>query len=363
LTITWQGRPATAWSPPPTVALDLSLGVRTARRTEQAIAAARRADVEPAIGRLLLRSEGIASSNIEGLRSPVEEVAIAELDAAATGATAASMADNLAAVTDALAHPPPLTVAALHAWHRRLMVHGDLPKEMVGAFRTAQGWIGGTSPLDAVYVPPPPDVVPGLMHDLVAFANRDDLDAVTQAAVAHAQFETIHPYGDGNGRVGRIMIGWILARRLHIVTPPPVSVLLARDPGGYLSGLYRFRTGDIDMWVSWFAGVVVRSCDATVALVAAIGRMVDTWRDALADVRADAAAHQVVSLLPQYPVLTATVLVTTLGVTDRAARTALTTLGARGIVVPLPRPARGRGRPTRWWIARDLLALVAEWSG
>ena len=84
---------------------------------------------------------------------------------------------------------------------------------MVGVLRPAQGWVGGTSPHDAVYVPPPPAEIPRLMEDLVQFADAaDDLDAVSRAAIAHAQFEAIHPYGDGNGRLGRVLVSRILRR-------------------------------------------------------------------------------------------------------------------------------------------------------
>ena len=88
------------------------------------------------------------------------------------------------------------------------------------------------------------------------FVNSTDADAVTQAAVSHAQFETIHPYGDGNGRIGRLLVLWTLARRLDVPVPPPTSVLIARDPGGYLSGLYWFRSGELARWVGWFADIV-----------------------------------------------------------------------------------------------------------
>ena len=87
---------------------------------------------------------------------------------------------------------------------------------MVGAYRTEQSWVGGTSPRDAAYVPPPPALIEELMDDLIAFANDDTLDPVTQAALVHAQFESIHPYADGNGRIGRVLIGWVLARRLDM---------------------------------------------------------------------------------------------------------------------------------------------------
>src|SRR5690606_6758025 len=100
----------------------------------------------------------------------------------------------------------------LHAWHARLMEHGGLPPELVGRFRDAQGWIGGRGPQDAAYVPPPPDAVPALMDDLVAYLADPPTDVVAYAAIAHAQLETIHPYGDGNGRLGRLVVLWVLAR-------------------------------------------------------------------------------------------------------------------------------------------------------
>ena len=135
-----------------------------------------------------------------------------------------------------------------------------------------------------------------LLEDLVAFVNRTDIDPVTQSAVAHAQFEIIHPYADGNGRVGRILAGWILARRLALVSPPPISVRIATDRGGYLSGLTLFRLGQPDRWVAWFADVVLDAGDAATNLVRAVGELQARWALRIADVRADAAAHRVLHL-------------------------------------------------------------------
>src|SRR6202035_278277 len=84
----------------------------------------------------------------------------------------------------------------------RLLLEGTSEERFAGVVRTEQNWIGrrGASPAAAAFVPPPPDRVPGLLEDLVRFVNLDDLPAVAQAAIAHAQIETIHPFGDGNGR-------------------------------------------------------------------------------------------------------------------------------------------------------------------
>jgi len=131
----------------------------------------------------------------------------------------------------------------------------------IGAFRDELGWIGGTGPHDAVAVLPPPDTIACLTEDLIAFANRTDLHPVIQTAVAHAQFESIHPYADGNGRVGRILTAWLLARRLDLPCPPPVSVEIAKDIGGYLSGLALYRLDQLDPYVAWFAEKIERASD------------------------------------------------------------------------------------------------------
>jgi Fic family protein len=112
--------------------------------------------------------------------------------------------DNVEAVEQAVRDSDrPLSAERLLAWHRRLMRRSRLPARHVSRLREEPGWIGGTTPLDAAYVPPPLEAVGELLEDLVAFANRGDLPVVAQAAIAHAQFEVIHPLGDGKGRVGR----------------------------------------------------------------------------------------------------------------------------------------------------------------
>lgn len=368
--IEWRGRSVAAWVPDVLTERDLTVSIGVARRTEQAAAAVVRAGDrlpttwEP-LARLLLRAEGVASSNIEGLRRPIAAVAAAEVDPGGTDQDAAWMAGNLAAVADALDHARTrkrLTTTLLHSWHRRLMEHSPLPSELIGDFRTSQGWTGGTSPLDAAFVPPPADHIGRLIDDLLAFTLRTDVDPVTQAAVAHAQFETIHPYGDGNGRIGRVLIGWVLARRTGVAVPPPVSLTIARDPGGYLSGLHLYRTGMLDSWVGWFADVVRRTGDATLVMADAVRQQLDDWHDASADLRAGSAARVLVDLLPAHPVLTAALAADTLHVSERAARAALAELSRRGILEPLAVDTVTAGRPPQWWQARALLDATTTWT-
>jgi Fic family protein len=310
-----------------------------------------------------LRAEGVASSFIEGVRAPLPDVAAAELDPTG-GEPATWVADNLNTVVAAVtqARSARLSFTTLHRWHRSLMSEAShLPANQIGTFRTAQGWIGGTSPLDAALVTPPPAEVSRLTRDLVAFANRTDVDPITQAAVAHAQFEIIHPYADGNGRIGRVLIGWLLTRRLGLVSPPPVSVRVASDRGAYLAGLTQFRLGETDPWVSWFAEVVQDASDATIDLVGKVDELLGRWSDRLLDVRVDAAARRVLPLLPEFPVVSSDIVAGVLGISERSGRTALNVLAQHGIVIPFGRRPHP-GRPRRWWVATELVDLVTSWS-
>jgi Fic family protein len=368
--IRWNGRTVNAWVPASLGDQSFELGPRAARLSERAAAAVVAAGNRPTrfepMATLLLRSEGVASSFIEGVRSPLVDVAAAEVGGA-RGDTANYVADNLAAVIDALGTAArPLRLEDLLLWHRRLMgPRGGLPDALVGALRTEQSWIGGTTPLDAALVPPPPELVPALMADLVAFANTSALDPVTQAAVLHAQFEIIHPFGDGNGRIGRVLIGWVLAHRMGLALPPPVSVLIARDPGGYLAGLTLYRLGRLDTWVEWVAQALVRSSEAAADLMARSETLLEAWRVRLEGVRADAAARRVLEVLAERPVLSAAVVAERMGVSVRAGQAALAVLAEHGIVQryrPDDSGAGGPGRPTQYWVASELIALVAGWT-
>ena len=279
--VVWNGRRIRAFVPALLQDRELTLDAPTAARsaaaaTEVAHAAeALDADYEP-LARLLLRSEGVASSYIEGVTAPVVDVVLAEeqLGRRGTGA-AAWVAGNLAAVAEAITSAEggaALRVETLCEWHRTLMTGSPTPERSIGVIRSEQGWIGGTSPLDAHLVTPPPSELSALLNDLIAYVNRVDVDPVTQAAVSHAQFEIIHPFGDGNGRVGRVLVAWVLTRRLALLVPPPVSVAIAADVAGYSSGLVLFRLGDHRRWITWFADAVASGGRAQRALIANVER-------------------------------------------------------------------------------------------
>ncbi len=186
------------------------------------------------------------------------------------------------------------TILGIH----RLLAEDTRLSRFAGQVREVQNWIGGSAynPCAAVYVPPPPSEVPRLLEDLAAFCNDDSLPAIAQAAVAHAQFETIHPFVDGNGRVGRALIHAVLRRRgIAPWVVPPLSLILATLTEDYIAGLTSYRyEGDpsspdalrgLNGWIAFYAGCCSRSvadADRFEECVAAIQR---GWRESIGMVR------------------------------------------------------------------------------
>ena len=367
--VAWRGRRIQAFVPALLGERDLTLTAHSATRcgaaeTSVATGAAALPEDYAPLARLLLRAEGIASSYVEGVSAPVVDVVLAEHDPSGQHSAAAWVAANLQATTDAVAHASGtalLTVQELCDWHTALMAGSPAPAEQVGCVRTEQGWIGGTSPLDAHLVTAPASALETLLADLLEFTNRTDIDAVAQAAIAHAQFEVIHPFADGNGRIGRVLVLWVLTRRLQLLTPPPVSVLLAADVGGYASGLVRFRMSDHNGWVAWFADAVGGAGRAQQQLVGSVERLQATWHAYLraAGLRSDAAAWAVLELLPRHLVLTSAEVVAALGTTPKGARAALSALADAGVLTRYGTLSpSGRGRPAGLYVSTELLGLA-----
>ena len=153
-------------------------------------------------------------------------------------------------------------------------------------------------------MPPPEDLVLPLLEDLVAFVARDDLPAVAQAAVAHAQFETIHPFIDGNGRVGRALIHVVLRRRgVAARFVPPVSIVLAARPTAYVEGLTAFREGRVAEWIGSFSEAAGRAAAASIELADQVAALQGEWRERAGRPRAGSAASKLIALLPALPVL------------------------------------------------------------
>jgi Fic family protein len=317
------------------------------------------------LARLLLRTESIASSKVEGMQLGVRELARAEARAETggkVGASAMEILSNIDAMELAIheaARVKQFSVNEILAIHTRLMA-GAANFHIGGQIRTGQNWIGGNdhNPCGADFVPPPPEHVNDLLDDLCAAMNDVSLSPLVSAALVHAQFETIHPFDDGNGRTGRALIHVILRRRgTAPAYVPPISVVLAGQREEYIGGLTRYREGDLDHWLEHFAVATGRAAQLATAYVRAVEDLMRDWRERLAAgpaPRADAAAWAVIDVLPAHPVITAPVAAAATIRAKSAIHQAISELEEAGVLEPLSGSRRNRS-----WEAAGLLELLA----
>ena len=276
-----------------------------------------------ALARVLLRAEAVGSSRIEGLEIGARRLLQAEvvrgLEQAPSDVTAAEVLGNIDAMVyavDMMGPGVPITTGLLLGIHERLLASTRL-EEYGGRFREEQNWIGGSSynPCSAAFVPPPPEYVPELIADLCDFCNDDTLPTVAQAAIAHAQFETIHPVVDGNGRAGRALIHLVFRRRgLALRVLPPVSLVLATRSKSYVVALdgtrYRGTAKGVDahiganQWIGRFAGACVRAVSDAAAFETRARHIQGAWRERLSAVRSHSATDLLLRVLPGAPVVT-----------------------------------------------------------
>jgi Fic family protein len=351
--------------PDPIAEWDQPLAGRAAEAVAQATAALSELqaagfshDLE-ALALPLLRAEALGSSFIEGLRASNKRLALAVYEPVAADATARAVLGNVRAMERAIAigtERRRLRLGDVLDIHRTLL-EGTTEARFAGVVRTEQNWIGGrgTSPRDAAFIPPPPDRVAALLDDLISFVNLDDLPAIAQAAIAHAQFETIHPFGDGNGRTGRCLIHVILRRRG--VTPrlvPPVSVVLATSARHYIAGLTDFREGRADDWIGSFADAVTTSARSTDGLRTQIDALLGELIERAGSPRADSVARKIILGLPKQPVVSAESAAIAHAVTPTAARAALNRLEKAGVLIP----TRVGRRRDREWISDELFQTL-----
>jgi Fic family protein len=275
------------------------------------------------LARILLRAESVASSRIEGLEIGTRRLLRAEaaqrLGDDPSDVTAVEVLANIDAMAytlSAIDAGERITTPLLLEIHRRLLAGTRLDSH-AGRFREEQNWIGGSAynPCSASFVPPPHDEVPRLIEDLVSFANDDYLPAVVQAAIAHAQFETIHPFVDGNGRTGRALTHAILRQRgLTPRVSPPVSLTLATWARDYVEGLVATRyTGPVsspeansgmNLWVGRFATACTRSVEDASSFEKTVQAIEAGWRQRLGRVRARSATDLLLKALVGAPVIT-----------------------------------------------------------
>jgi Fic family protein len=319
------------------------------------------------LAHLLLRTEAIASSRVEGLQLGVRELARAEARMEAGGRrsqTAAEIIDNVRAMEIAVSEAalaPEFGAEQLQLIHWHLM-QNSLYAGIAGEFRTSQNWIGGNdyNPCGADFVPPPIEELPRLLTDLYQAVNEEILPTLMQAALVHAQFETIHPFNDGNGRTGRALIHVVLKKRG--VTPnyvPPVSVILAANRGKYINGLTSFRGDAVGDWIEQFASAAYQAARLAQHYLDEVRQLKREWTDKVESTsvapRADATVWLVLEALPGHPVMTARQALRATGRSRKAVYEALGQLEHAGVLIPL-----GNSRRNQAWEAAGLLKLVGR---
>jgi Fic family protein len=342
--------------------VDLRLPSMTAALVDDAAAAIARFDADmgheiaPFVS-VLLRSESAASSKIENLTASARAIAEAELGGRA-GSNARHVVANVRAMTAAVTLAGRIDDAAILEMHQVLL--GEVGPGIAGRWRSEQVWVGGSDygPHDAVFVPPHHRHVEGAVGDLVAFIDRDDLAVVAHAAVAHAQFETIHPFPDGNGRVGRALLHAQLRNKgltRHVTVP--VSAGLLTDTAAYFDALTAYRAGDP-------VPIVERVADASFAALANGQRLVEDLRHIRVEwqsrvrARRGANAWRAADVVLRHPVVNANLLADELGVALPNVYRAIEPLVAAGVLVELTHNKRGQ-----LWRAPEVLSALDAFAG
>jgi Fic family protein len=307
-----------------------------------------------ALATVLLRSESAASSQIENLTASARTIAEAEIGAT-NRRNAAQIVANTRAMEAAVALSARIDADTILAMHEALMRTTDPAN--AGRWRSVQVWIGGGSlgPHDASFVPPHESRVMAAIDDLVAFIDRDDMPVLAQASIAHAQFETIHPFPDGNGRVGRALLHSMLRNKgLTRNVTLPVSAGLLTNTATYFGALSAYRAGD--------PGVIVRQMSSAAYAAIANGRRLkddlrqirESWAATIAS-RRTSATWKVADLLIRHPVINAQLVTDELKIAPTNVYRYIDPLVQAGVLIEFT----NRGRNRAWRAPEVLSALDA----
>lgn len=305
---------------------------------------------------VLLRTESAASSQIENLTVGARQFALAGLGEY-TNRNARIVTANVRTMEAALALSREIDESSVLAMHHALLSESDPGN--AGRWRDQQVWIGGSAlgPHGAVFVPPHHTRVPTAMADLFDFVARTDVPGLVHVALTHAQFETIHPFTDGNGRTGRALVHAMLHRRglIRQVTVPLSAGLLV-DTSAYFEALTRYRAGDPVPIVRQFVDATFFAVDSGDRLVARLCEIRDGYRAAVT-ARRDSVVWPLIDRLAAQPVVGNAYVRETFGVTDVAAQRAIDRLVDAGVL----RAPKARAR-NRIWVAEEIVRALDEFA-
>lgn len=306
---------------------------------------------------VLLRTESASSSQIENITARAKALALAEIGVARLGSNARLVAANVDAMQRAIDLAGAVTPASILAIHEALM-HGQSHADPVN-FRTEQVWIGGSSasPHSAMFVPPHHSRVEAAVDDLCAFIARTDVPLLAQAAIAHAQFETIHPFNDGNGRTGRALVHAML--KLGGATTRstiPVSAGLLSDTRSYFEALTDYRNGDASPIVARFADAAFAAIGNGRQLAQDLVAVYHRWGESIT-ARKSATVWRVLPLLLGQPAVTSSLIQESTGLSQPAADNVISQLRDAGIVTK----AAG-GQRYIVWVAGDVTKALDDFA-
>lgn len=301
-----------------------------------------------------VRKEAVLSSEIEGTQATLLDV-LAYEQTAQTGSSAIEDIEEVTNYVAALSHAfkeihstkgAPISIRLFNDCHRILMQGVRGANKQPGEMRRSQNWVGGSRPGNAVFVPPPPERVAELLGDLETYIHgEDDVTPLLRVALVHAQFETIHPYLDGNGRLGRMLIALLLDHWGLLRSPLLyLSLYLKQNQAAYYRLLAAIRTeGDWIGWLSFFVVGVQEIAENATGTARALYRQVNEDRQRLlATPRVTVSAIQLFELLPEHPVITTPVVTRLLSTTKPTAGKAIDLLQAAGILTEVGERKRDR---------------------
>lgn len=301
---------------------------------------------------MYVRKEAVLSSMIEGTRSSLSDLLLFELDQAPGVPLddVREVSNHVAALDHGLRRLEqglPLSLRLFREVHGVLLTRGRGSNQTPGEFRRSQNWIGGTRPGNAAFVPPPAEAVPECMSRLELFLHDqpEPTPVLLKAALAHVQFETIHPFLDGNGRLGRLLITLLLCSQSVLREPMLyLSLYFKTHREYYYELLNNVRlTGDWEAWLDFFADAVIVTATQAVETARQLLDLSNQDRDKIGGLgRASASTLQVHRALMEHPIATSTSLVKKTGITPATVNKALGHLEQLGIVKELTAQKRNR---------------------
>lgn len=312
-----------------------------------------------------VRKEAVVSSQIEGTQSTLEDVLAFELsNQSCDVADVEDVCNYVEALNYARAELAnvrglPLSTRLICEIHKRLMQGVRGSEKQPGKIRTSQSWIGGTRPGNARFVPPPPDTVPELLASLDKWIHSDDkLPALVKAGMAHVQFETIHPFLDGNGRVGRLLVT-LLTEHWKLLSGPYLYVSLGfkRHRQEYYQRLDSVRAaGDWEGWTDFFLRCVHESAVDGANAAQRLFRLVNDDRRTLTNLKSvNVSAIRLFEMLPEQPMVTAAKALEMTGSTKPTTNKAIDVLVEAGILEEVTGKQRDR-----IYAYRKYLGVLAE---